>query len=349
MATEKEIIIFKLEQHKEYVKSKLGLEEENIIGIFLYGSQNYGFSNASSDVDSRIIILPTFEQMSFEPSFYSKEIEYEETGEHIIVVDIREFRRQCMKQNLNCLETLFTEYRIMNPNYKSVFDRVFTQQRELIAHYDKRKMLDSLCGQIRGFLNKENIDNKNLHNAYRLHFLLKEYMKNIPYERCMKPTGANHDFMINIKYAKENLATKERIKEILERVDFIQDHYKDIDSPDKDAAAAVLDNAVIEILKIAFGQFAIEGLTTKKEFLKELTNGEYKAYYAIVKEIGDNGEISLSKMIEKHAISRPVFNNLLNKLKEYNIAVITNRGVKGTHIAITHPECRTEAIELKGK
>ena len=82
MATEKEIIAFKLEQHKEYAKKQLGIEEENIIGIFLYGSQNYGFSNAASDIDSRIIIIPTFQQMSFEPSFYSKEIEYEKTGEH---------------------------------------------------------------------------------------------------------------------------------------------------------------------------------------------------------------------------------------------------------------------------
>lgn len=67
-------------------------------------------------------------------------------------------------------------------------------------------------------------------------------------------------------------------------------------------------------------------------FIKKITESERKALFAIVKEIQLEGNISISKMIESTKISRPVFKNLLFKLKEENIAIIDNMGVKGTYI-----------------
>ena len=51
-------------------------------------------------------------------------------------------------------------------------------------------------------------------------------------------------------------------------------------------------------------------------------------------------------MIEKYSISRPVYNNLLSKLKEYNIAEVVSQGMKGTYIKFTQSEIKAEAMKL---
>ena len=57
----KEKTIERLREHMQEVVNR-GYDEERILGIFLYGSQNYGFTTEKSDVDSRVIIFPTFEE-----------------------------------------------------------------------------------------------------------------------------------------------------------------------------------------------------------------------------------------------------------------------------------------------
>lgn len=80
----------------------------------------------------------------------------------------------------------------------------------------------------------------------------------------------------------------------------------------------------------------------KDTFFKQLTHAEKDALRYISQEIGASGTVSISKMIEKYPISRPVWNNLFKKVQEFNIGEITNRGVKGTDINITHPQLRHE-------
>lgn len=70
-------------------------------------------------------------------------------------------------------------------------------------------------------------------------------------------------------------------------------------------------------------------------FLKALTTNEQLAYDAIFKEIGEEGNISVVKMIQKTGLSRPVFTSLLQKMEKYHVAIIKNQGVKGTYIMFT--------------
>ena len=46
------------------------------------------------------------------------------------------------------------------------------------------------------------------------------------------------------------------------------------------------------------------------------------------------GIVSISKLVEGGDYSRPVFKSVLNKMKDAEIAELTNMGVKGTHIKI---------------
>ena len=60
-------IINRLKEHWNAVVD-YGIPEERIIGVFLYGSQNYGFATEESDIDSKAIIIPSVLFYSF---FYS--------------------------------------------------------------------------------------------------------------------------------------------------------------------------------------------------------------------------------------------------------------------------------------
>lgn len=82
----------------------------------------------------------------------------------------------------------------------------------------------------------------------------------------------------------------------------------------------------------------------KKEEIK-LTKTEKKAMKSILEEFNYQleGDISVSQLITKYKISRPVYINLFYKLKENEYANITNKGMNGTHI-IFNPSIDIESL-----
>lgn len=341
-------ILNRLQEHWKYASQFY--DENRFLGIFLYGSQNYGMDSEDSDIDSKIIILPSFNDFCLNSNMISKELRLE-NEEHIEIKDIRLFREMFMKQNINFLEILYTEYFILNPKYENLFNLYFINNREDIAHYDRGKALMSISGQLLHTLKQDQYDNKKLYNAARLYYFLEDYFKDLPYEKCLKPEGARTEELLSIKRGsaailasdldKENFAT-----EIILKVSNLRNNFIDCDSPRHEAATAALNEGTIEILKSSFNEINLDTSISKKNFMKVLTNMEAKAYYSIIKEIGAEGNITISKLVEKNAISRPVYNNLINKLKEHNIASVINMGMKGTYIKILQPELKAEAVDF---
>ena len=71
------------------------------------------------------------------------------------------------------------------------------------------------------------------------------------------------------------------------------------------------------------------------DFSESVTSNEQKAFGAIFEAInGDEGNISVVKMLQKTGLSRPVFDSLLKKMDKYGIAIVKNQGVKGTYIKL---------------
>lgn len=343
----KKEIFDRLQEHYEYVID-CGYDEDHILGIFCYGSNNYGTATPNSDVDSTVILLPSFEQLCLTPEMVSKELRYED--EHIQIKDIRLIRHMWMKQNINFMEILFTEYYILNPEYEKLFNQYFVENRETIAHFDRNKTIISISSQLLHTLDEGMNDNKKLYNAWRLYYFLKKYIAGVPYEECIKPMGEELAFLMSLRNSTNEICF-DRDKmvangyELKYKTRKLVEDNKDLDSPEQEAAAAFLNQGVIEILKLSFEDITRPGLS-KEEFMKQLTNAEERAYYSIVENIGAEGSIVISKLVEQNSISRPVYNNLMNKLKEYNIAKVSNQGVKGTYIKITQPELRAEAERI---
>lgn len=113
-----------LKEDYEYVKS-LGYE---VLGIFLSGSQNYGLDYPGSDIDTKCIVLPSFNQLWFNQN--TSRVLKRPHGQ-ITVKDIRLMTECLCKQNLNFLEILFTKYKVINLKYTDLFQPVLDMAEEI--------------------------------------------------------------------------------------------------------------------------------------------------------------------------------------------------------------------------
>ncbi len=338
----KQEIMNRVNTHLEYAKKEIGFTDDQFVGIFVYGSTNYGTATEDSDIDTKLIILPTFEDMCLNRQPVSKELHVED--EHCEVKDLRLMREMWMKQNINFVEVLFTDYCIINPKYKELFDKYFVDKREAIAHGNPYKAVSSISGQaMSGVLRLATP--KTVYNAWRLYYFLSDYVEGVSYEKCLKQTGKRKEQLMRIKRGS---FTPEEASDIAELLLKFKERYEFLLFEESESAAAAfetLNTGVIEIIKASLNEFC-PNAPTKSTFMSKLTNAEERAYYAIVNTIGSEGNVTVSKLVDSTNISRPVYNNLFNKLKENNIATVTNMGVKGMYIKITQPELRAEAEEL---
>lgn len=132
-----------LKEHKAKVLETYA--ESQLLGVFVYGSQNYGIDIEFSDVDTKAILVPTIEDLCLN-SPVSREIHLD-NNEHCEIKDIREYANMIRKQNVNFLEIMFSDYCIINPKYNRIWKKYFIDNAELFARMDMRKALMSMCGQ----------------------------------------------------------------------------------------------------------------------------------------------------------------------------------------------------------
>ena len=69
-------------------------------------------------------------------------------------------------------------------------------------------------------------------------------------------------------------------------------------------------------------------------FIKQITDAEKLALNGIVKDIGDEGVISQSKVASLVGVSRLTMSNLIMKMKFCEVATVKYMGNKGTYIKI---------------
>ena len=84
-------------------------DNNKIVGIFLQGSQNYGLDYEESDIDTKLIVVPTFKDIAMNKQPVST-THFRANDEHTDFKDIRLYMQTFRKQNLNFLEILFTKY-----------------------------------------------------------------------------------------------------------------------------------------------------------------------------------------------------------------------------------------------
>lgn len=172
--------------------------KEQIFGVFLYGSQNYGLDTEDSDVDTKAIYIPTLEELAFAKPV-SKEIRLE-NGEHCEVKDIREIVNNFKKQNINFVELLFTpHFLINNIDYVSIWSEYFIKNREDIARYNVNAGVKSMAHQALHTLKQNPHDGKKIANVFRLVRFIEKYLRGENYKSCMTLMGEVKEFALDLK------------------------------------------------------------------------------------------------------------------------------------------------------
>ena len=124
-----------MEQLNRHYQEALTLfPEDRIVGVFLQGSQNYGLDYKGSDIDTKCIVLPTLEDLIFNRKPVST-THILPNEEHLDLKDVRLYFQTFRKQNLNFMEILFTKYKIVNPTYEPMWNRLI-ENNEQIARYN---------------------------------------------------------------------------------------------------------------------------------------------------------------------------------------------------------------------
>lgn len=182
-----------LTEHKERVLQDY--TEDQLLGVFLYGSQNYGLRTENSDVDTKAILIPTVQDLVLGKPV-SREIQLE-NGEHCVVKDLRELIRMFEKQGIDPLEILFTDYCLINQKYNHIWKKYFVDNAELIAHMDEHRAILSSCNQAINYLKRNKTNGKNFANGLRLYRFLEKYL-----------AGVNYSEAINVSLGDTELAKK---------------------------------------------------------------------------------------------------------------------------------------------
>lgn len=171
--------------------------EHQIVGIFYQGSGNYGLDTENSDVDTKLVVVPTFRDIALNAKPVST-THIRENNEHIDFKDVRLMLQTFRKQNINFLEILFTRFKWINPIYENEWMRL-VDKREDIARYNKLAAVKTIKGmafqKVRDLehefpskiemIRAYGYDAKQLHTLLRLEEFLIKYIEGDKYEDCL--------------------------------------------------------------------------------------------------------------------------------------------------------------------
>lgn len=185
--------------------------EDQIVGLFCQGSQNYGLDYEGSDLDTKLIVVPSFKDIALNHKPVST-THVRANDEHIDFKDIRLYMETFRKQNLNFLEILFTPYFWWNADYASEWHRLVTE-RENIAHMNPYRAVKAMKGVALekyhamehryptkiDIIDKYGYDGKQVHHLLRVDDYLTRYIAGESYESCLRPTPSKRDHIMDYK------------------------------------------------------------------------------------------------------------------------------------------------------
>lgn len=249
---------------EHYTEALTYFPEDRIVGIFLQGSQNYGLATPQSDVDTKLIVTPTFRDIAMNRKPVST-THIRANEEHIDFKDIRLYIQTFRKQNLNFLEILYTDFAIVNPIYEKQWNRL-VKSREAITHFNPYRSVQSMKGiALEKYhameheypskvevLKKYGYDPKQLHHLIRVEDYLGRYINGESYESCLDP-GPMKQQLIEIKMGKYSLADARSIADkakahVEEMAEYAYSIYPNEEDPEVNE---LLDDVQYEIMRIA--------------------------------------------------------------------------------------------------
>lgn len=211
---------------EHYEESLEHFSSNQIVGCFLQGSQNYNLDLPTSDVDTKLIVVPSFKDIALNRKPVST-THIRENEEHIDFKDIRLYIETFRKQNVNFVEILFTPYSCVNDIYSEEWRRL-VEARERIARMNPWRAVKAMKGVAlekyhameheypskMEILAKYGYDGKQLHHLVRIDYFLTQYIAGADYGTAMVPTGSMRDFLMSIKTNEWDLTAARNLAEV---------------------------------------------------------------------------------------------------------------------------------------
>ena len=262
--TREESIMKRVREH--YDEALEYFPEDKIVGVFLQGSQNYGLDYENSDVDTKLITVPSFREICLNKKPVST-THVRANDEHTDWKDVRLYMETFRKQNLNFLEILFTDFYIINPLYAAEWNRL-RQAREFIARMNEYRAVKSMKGialekyhaMEHEYPSKVDVlarwgyDPKQLHHLLRVEEYLKRYIAGEKYYKCLSPE--NPEYLIDVKRGIYDLAEAREIANAAKaNVEKIADEFcADREDKEVEWCRELLEDVAYNIVKIAAEQ-----------------------------------------------------------------------------------------------
>ena len=220
--TRKEKIMNGVKAH--YAEALEYFPKDRILGIFLCGSQNYDLDTEESDIDTKLITLPSFDDIALNRAPVSTTHIIKDNNEHIDIKDLRLYINMFRKQNINFMEILFTDFKIINPKYADLWN-ILEERKEAIARYNEWKAVKASKGTaIEKYRNLEHrypsrveivdkwgYDPKQLHHLLRIEDFLGKYVMGESYVKCLRPFDPKH--LVSVKKGLYDLEQARAIAE----------------------------------------------------------------------------------------------------------------------------------------
>lgn len=192
-----------------FLDCKKKFKDNQIIMLALTGSQNYDLATEASDLDTKLTVLPSIEDIMFnKPAISTTHIR--ENQEHIDFKDLRLMFPTLLKQNVNYVEQLFSSQYIVNLDYEKEIESLF-DIKEDIARFCPSKCIKTMFGiamnkQSRVFRTlpeKENIietygyNPKEMLQLLRIEEFMRRYINGEPFADCLKTQ--QREFLLRVK------------------------------------------------------------------------------------------------------------------------------------------------------
>jgi hypothetical protein len=258
------LIMYRVNEH--YEEALNDFTENQIVGCFLQGSQNYKLDYENSDVDTKLIVVPNFKDICLNKKPVST-THVRANDEHTDWKDIRLYMETFRKQNLNFLEILFTPYVIINPLYKEQWDRL-AAAREEIARMNPYRAVRSMKGIAMekfhamehryptkvDIINAYGYDGKHVSHLIRVDDYLERYIEGESYGSCLIPTPEKCERIMNYKMLDKiplEEAREEAAQVLAHTIKIAEEFCATCSDQEDEKMRALLDDVCYNIMKIA--------------------------------------------------------------------------------------------------
>lgn len=248
---------------EHYEETNTLFKESQIVGLFCQGSQNYGLDYEGSDLDTKLIVVPTFKDICLNKKPVST-THVRANNEHIDLKDVRLYMDTFKKQNLNFLEILFTDYYILNPLHEEQWRRLMNK-REEIARMNPYRCVKSMKGialekyhamehkypSKMDIIEKHGYDGKQVSHLIRVEDFLRRYINGEDFKSCLHPTASKRQLIMDYKKQLIPLeVAREEAARYLESTVEISEAFCDCHKNEEDAAIReLLEDVSYNIMK----------------------------------------------------------------------------------------------------